>query len=350
MALTTNNNNNVERQKVSPYLQLFMTIVAAGILMIAFHARMLQYRTSDEPVVYETLTPRKLLEFGGPSQLVDVGLHIDRFQQFDIIKNDFEFTGSLWFLFEAGTVPLKVLEEFIFYGGTILDKSAPEISIHGTKLLANYMLRVKFSTGLNFKYFPLDDHDINLILTNPFVSPDEIVFTTRSSNFTFGGNLKNYGWADVGHFIKAGFIQSNLTHPERLPSEYHPLLGFSISAERYGYRYVLAILFPIILVYLLMFFVFSLETHQSVGLALTGITVILAYRYVIEAMSPMSGDMMLSDHFFFMILTSAMFILVLNQIDLFLTPLPLRLKKLGILAIHIFTCSASIYLLAGFLG
>jgi hypothetical protein len=95
-----------------------------------------------------------------------------------------------------------------------------------------------------------------------------------------------------------------------------------------------------------MFFALSVETAPSVTITLGGITGTLAYRYVIEQLSPVTGELMLSDHFFFLLLTSSLLVFLLNKIDLFVMHLSLNTKRIAILGIHLFTISASIYLLS----
>ncbi len=95
----------------------------------------------------------------------------------------------------------------------------------------------------------------------------------------------------------------------------------------------------------MIFYCLSVEAAPSVAVSLGGITGILAYRYVIEQMSPPTGDLMLSDHFFFLILTSAMLVFLLNKLDLFVMQLDMKRKVLGVILIHLFTIVSAIYLL-----
>ncbi len=333
------------RERVSPYYQTALIIFTTIVLIIASYIRMQSFRVFDEPISYQSLTPSKLKEFGGAPEFIDVGLHIDRFQEFNVTKNSFILNGSLWFEFEAGAVSLETLEKFSFERGTILSRSEPDTSLLGTRLLVRYLVRVAFNTGLIFKDFPLDYHRINIVVTHPFLSPEEVIFDTKATDFVYRGSLIPFGWNMIGRSVKSGYTESMLTDDSKPRKIMQPLAGFSIDIERYGVRYTLAILLPILLIHFLMFFSMSVETNPSVSIALGGITGILAYRYVIEQLSPTTGDLMLSDHFYFLFFTSSLLVFLLNKIDLFITPLPLNIKKLGILGIHFFTLSASLYLL-----
>lgn len=333
------------RERVSPYFLTVMIFITASILVLSCYIRIAYFRTFDEPIYYESFTPQKLREFGGSPEFVDVGLHIDRFQEFDVTKNKFQFSGSLWFEFEAGAVSIETLQNFAFERGTILYRSDPDTALDGTRLLVRYLVRVAYNAGLIFTDFPLDDHRINLVLTHPFLSPEEVIFDTKTTDFIYGGNLIPFGWRMVGRSVKSGYTVADLTEDAKPRQVLQPVVGFSLDIERYGVRYTLAIILPILLIHFLMFFCLSVETGPSVTIALGGITGTLAYRYVIEQLSPLTGDLMLSDHFFFLILTSSMLIFLLNKVDLFLLRLPLSIKKLAVFGIHVFTLSAALYLL-----
>lgn len=333
------------RDKVSPFFQIVAICITAVILTTAIALRMDLFRAVDEPIVYKTMTPQKLREYGGSPEFINVGLHIERFQEFDVIKNKFQFVGSLWFDFEAGAVSIGTLQDFSFDRATILYRSEPDMSLHGTRLMVRYVVRVAFNAGLIYEYFPLDDHRVNLVLTHPFLSPEEVIFETKAMDFTAPVNLNPFGWSLRGKSVKSGYLESDLSEQDPPRTIQQPLVGFSLDIERYGGRYTLAILLPIILINFLMFFAFSVDAAPSISIALGGITGTLAYRYVIEQLSPLTGDMMLSDQLYFLFLSASMLIFLFNKIDLFLVPLTMTGKKLSIAFIHLLTITFAIYFL-----
>ncbi len=149
----------------------------------------------------------------------------------------------------------------------------------------------------------------------------------------------------VGLSVKSGYEKASLRENSPTKIVMQPVVGFSLDIKRYGPRFTLTILLPILIIYFLMFFALSVDALTSVTITLGGITGILAYRYVIEQLSPLSGDLMMSDYFFFLFLTSAVLIFLLNKVDIFLWGIELGLKKLGITLIHSFTIGTAIYLL-----
>ncbi len=327
---STKRHSPFKREGVSPLFQSIFILGSALILVLGFYLRGAFFRTADEPIVHETITPDTLKKFGGFPEYISVGLHIDRFQDFDVTKNHFQFTGNLWFEFNAGAISLATLQEFQFERATIIYISKPETKLNGNRLFVRYLIRVSYNSGLVFSDFPLDDHRINLVLTHPFISPDEIIFDTSAANFSFDGNLLPFGWRSVGLSVKSGYEKSELRENSPGKTVMQPVVGFSLDVKRYGPRFTLTILLPILIIYFLMFFALSVDVLTSVTITLGGITGILAYRYVIEQLSPLSGDLMMSDYFFFLFLTSSVMIFLLNKIDIFLWGIGLGLKNLAL--------------------
>lgn len=335
----------MDREVVSPLFQTICIFISSIILSLGFYIRGAYFRTIDEPIHPESVTPETLKRFGGFPEYVSVGLHIDRFQDFDVTKNLFQFTGSLWFEFNAGAISLATLESFQFERATIIYLSKPETKLIGNRLFARYLIRVSYSSGLIFSDFPLDDHRINLVLTHPFISPNEVIFDSTAADFSFDGNLFPFGWKVNGLSVRSGYEVSHMAENSVNKIVMQPVVAFSMDIERYGSRFTLTILLPILIIYFLMFFALTVDVLTSVTITLGGITGILAYRYVIEQLSPLSGDLMLSDYFFFLFLSSAVIIFLFNKIDIFMANLNLSVKKICIGIIHIFTLMTALYLL-----
>lgn len=334
-----------KRKLISPLFQALMIALSGIIIALAFFLRIESFKTNDEPVVLEYISPSSLREFGGFPLLLQVGLQIDRFQEFDVIKNSFHFSGNLWFDFDAGALPIEFLNNFKFEQGTLIARSDPDIRISGTRQKVLYAIEVAYKSGLIFSDFPVDDHRVDLVLTLPFVSTEEILLEALTTDFIFQGKLTTFGWNTIGRAAKAGYRQINLSEQSETAFIAQPVVNFSLNVERYGIRSVLAVLLPIFLIYYLIFFALSVETTSSITTVLGCITGLLAYRYVIEQLSPKTGDLMLSDYLFFLLLGAAILVFLLNNIDVFAANVSRHKKKVGIVLIHCFTVVTTLYLL-----
>lgn len=328
------------RSKVSPFFQTGFICGSFLVLAMIFLLRMDHYRAIDERKSPETVSPERLRQFGGSPEIVTVGLNIERFHHFDIVKNEFEFTGSLWFECEAGSVSVDTLQDFTFSRGMILQQSPPETKLIGSRLLLRYVIRAKFSSGLVFSDFPFDDHRISLELTHPFLSPEEVIFDASVANFTNQTPLTSFGWQEKSLSVKTGFLSSDLSKANSAHVINQPIAMFTIDVERYGYRQSFSILLPILLIFYLMFFSLSVDPGTSFTIALGGITGILAYRFVIEQLSPASSDLMVSDHLFFLILSCSFLIFLINNVDILFFPLGTRAKRYAIITVHLLTIAA----------
>lgn len=333
------------REIISPLFQASFITLSAIIIISAFIIRVNMFKSEDEPVVLEYISPHNFRLFGGFPLAVKVGLQIDRFHEFSTIKNQFQFAGHLWFEYPAGALPTDFFDNFKFERGTILSRSSPEISVSGNKQRIIYALEASFGSNLIFSDFPVDDHQIDLVLTLPFASIGEVSLEALVTDFIFEDKLLHFGWSQIGRAVEQGYRQTRLSDQQNQLTIQQPTVTFSLKVERYGIRSLIAILLPIFLIYYLIFFALSVETSSSVTVTLGCITGLLAYRYVIEQLSPQSGDLMLSDFLFFLLLAGAISVFLLNKIDIFFLKLSVLKKKIGVVLIHSVTSLTTLYLL-----
>lgn len=334
-----------KREKLSPYFILFVVAINVCLLSLCFYVRVSYFRATDKAFEYEQVTPKVLKELGGFPERITVGLNIDQFQKFDVTKDNFEFSGTLWFAMGTDALSLKTLQNFRFDRGTILFLSDPNTSINRDRIIVRYLVRVAFNGGLNYQDFPLDDHIVTLILSHPFLEPEQVLFETSTANFVITPDLKPYGWNIGTKSARTGFTSAQLSEQEADLIFSRPIAQFSIEIERYGIRFLLAILLPIILIFCVMCFSLAAEPAQSISISSGGITAIIAYRFVIEQLSPQSGDLMVSDNFFFLVLAGALIVFLIISTDIFLGGLKQYVKKILMVIINSLVLGVSIVLL-----
>ena len=182
----------IEYPIVSPLLQLIFIIFSVSIIGLALYSRIEKHIFTDTPPQIKYFTPNTLREFKTSPLSIKTGLHINKFQKFDMEDNHFIFSGILWFKFDPGSVSLDTLEKFDFEKGEILNRSEPDMQYVGEKLLVRYKIKVKFSTPLNYKDFPLDNHRIFIKLANTNIFPEEMMFNTAEKNFCNKSTSKRF--------------------------------------------------------------------------------------------------------------------------------------------------------------
>ncbi len=158
-------------------------IILSAIALAFFLYQASQTVTSVDPMPeLLSVTPETADTLGGNPSIVTVGLYIKDFTEFDMVTNNFIFSGILWFLFDPSVVSLETLAKFSFEKGEIQYVSAPSTRIVQGKLLARYDIRVKLKTNLVYTLFPFDSHKLYITLDNNFVTPGKFYLSPQIMN------------------------------------------------------------------------------------------------------------------------------------------------------------------------
>ena len=208
-----------------------------------------------------------------------------------------------WFEFNPLLVSLDTLSNFSFNNAEIKHISKPETRKMGQNLvLATYDIVINFNSELNYKFFPMDDHVITLVMKNNAVSPHEILFESDKRFLVLKTKIDDLGWKQFYHSIETGYVREDFNLMDKNMSIEHPAVQFSIFYARAGVKYTLILLLPMLVFIIVMLTAFSYDPGKyfssimvANGASLSGL---IAYRFVIENMSPKVGYFMLSDILF----------------------------------------------------
>lgn len=334
---------------VSPCFQIICICVSGVFILIGLHRGLLQSHIQEDVLPLQYITPITVKQNNSIPNIIKTGLYIQEFQTFDIIKNNFLFTGIVWFLFDPDSISLNILKNFQFDRGIILHRGEPDIRVIGKQLFARFAVRVQITSNLNYRYFPLDDHRLYFTLTQPDISPETTIFSSSGEKFLIQANTQSLGWYNSDKEVQFGYDSFILDPHDSQKTIHYPTVIFSANYERSGSRYVFSILLPLLLIFYLTLFSFSfgdLSGRTGVSLATGSITAILAYRFVIESLSPTTGYFMLSDYLFFLFLGTSTLVFLINIIDQFALNFSFsaRGKKIVIVTIHTMTVLANWYL------
>ncbi len=332
------------RTPVGLVFQFALILISITILGALIFWRSSFFVSYEEHPSIQPITPEQYQKFGGFSHTVTVGLLIDQFINFNMVTNDFIFDGVVWFKFDPGAISLDLLSKFSFIQGTILEKSEPDIRLIDDKMLVKYVVRVEFKSDLNYQDFPLDSHSIYIALINKFVSPSEVIFESSRREFTTNANVASSGWDLVDESVKNGFIKSALDPYDKRQDVTYPATLFTLDYSRNSIRYSLSIILPLALIFYLMVFSISLRLISAIAITAAGITAILAYRFVIENLSPRTGFFMISDLLFFLFLAATIGIFIINVADSG-APLNSKVKKICVVLLHALIIAAAIYII-----
>lgn len=333
-------------RKVSPFFQLILIIISMFSITLIFYMRYHVFHSHDEAPVFSTISPETYKQFGEFPDNIRVGLYINDFQTFDITKNEFIFSGVIWFEYYPGIISLDTLTKFSFDKATILYMSLPDtLMVTGEKLLTRYNIRIQFNSALDYRDFPLDNHTLHLVFNHQHISPNEFLFSCGTREFIIKADTSVYGWKQINQQVTPGYTKAVIDPYDPNKTFYYPLVSFAVDYERSGIRYMLSIVLPLLLIFYLVIFSVSLDPAAQIGVTTGGITATLAYRFVIENLSPQVGYFMLSDYIFFLVLCAICFVFLLNLIDTYGFHISLFSKRIMLILIHAMVIGANAYLL-----
>lgn len=290
------------------------------------------------------ISPPAYQKFGAFGSFVTVGLFIERFQTFDMINNNFLFTGYVWFKYLTGTISVQNLDKFYFLQGDILDRSVSETQVIDQYALTTFHVKVKFSSLLDYTDFPFDGHRIRISISHNKLSPEDIIFDSAQRALIVKTDEKERGWQRLDHQVDTGYLESAIDAQDQRNTQYHPAVTFSIDYERYGIRFILSIFLPLLLIFYVALFGFSLDEGSALRNAVGGVTGILGYRFVIDNLSPKVGYFMVSDYIFFLVLSLTCCTLVLFIIAVFRKSLiTMKTKAIALVTLHLLINGLSAY-------
>jgi hypothetical protein len=301
----------------SVFISVCFAIMIAGTLGVTW-MHFQSYTSLETPYVVSPLSPEVIKSFGGHPGIVHVGLIIEKFHTFQIMENKFIFDGVLWFRFDPKLVSLETINNIRVKNGKFLDKSPPHVRLFNEDLFVRYAVQIEFQCDLHFGDFPDDDHKIYIILTHSGVSPNSLVFESTRPDLLILDDLEHQGWKEFNRDVAAGYsssrIQSSVTDVEFS----NPVVVFAIDYRHNTMRNFLNIIIPLLVMLGIILFSFAVDREKLWKYRLTAcmqaIAASVAFRFVIDSMSPKVGYAMASDKFFFMFLSFylIMFIVALN--------------------------------------
>jgi len=114
--------------------------------------------------------------------------------------------------------------------------------------------------------------------------------------------------------VKTGYTESRLDMYDSSKIISHPKTVFSIDFRRSGIRNSLLILLPLFLIFFLSLFSLAFDPEKQIttimSLSTVGVTSLLAYRFVIENMTPKVGYFVFSDQIFILLLAATLLVFV----------------------------------------
>ncbi|KKR95549.1 MAG: hypothetical protein UU47_C0032G0005 [candidate division TM6 bacterium GW2011_GWE2_41_16] len=239
---------------------------------------------------------------------VDVGLFINNFSKFDALHGSFVFDGTLWFKADSTKVSVDQLAQFKFERGTILEKSQPYVTKSGNEIFVRYDIKVEFFSQLNYKLFPLDEHRISFVVSNKSLADSSIAFTCSDKNFVIKEAYAESDpeWLLAHTKISAGYLQDTYDASFAPRQSLYPAVSFVLDYARIGARNMAVVFLPLLLLFFITLFVFALDPSRYeamiISIATGALSASIAYRLVIENVSPRVSYFTLADYIYLIFL------------------------------------------------
>jgi hypothetical protein len=307
---------SIKQRLISVLLMVSTLIIILAAL--SYSSRYNRVFMEAEPT-FQILTPKDYAVSEYSRVAVEVGLFIRSFSVFDMIKGSFTFTGSIFFKYDPNTIKLEEFNDFTFSKGEILEKSVPQTMLVDGKIYVRYDIKVSIVSALEYQRFPLDSHRIDIGVINRAFSASSLNYLSFvGKNTRFHVNQESVAetpqWKMLRKFVRYGGIGENFDTYSKEAVLYYPVAYFTLEYVKKGMKNALIIVLPIILMLFISLFAMALDPTKykttSISLATTALSAIIAYRFIIEKISPEVAYFMLSDYLYFIFLI-AIFVLFL---------------------------------------
>ena len=285
------------------FIIITCTTLYLGILLNYVSSRF----DSSDPIPAIESTMEKLKQARISTVRIRTGLFIKNIPVFDEIKNLFTLDAIVWFDFSPEEIMLETVEKFSFDNGKILYKSAPDIKLANGRVFVKYQVLCELKTDLRHYKFPFDDHRLSIVLSNDFVTPDEMQFLVDRSSFEIAPNIFVSNWRIYDSNVNFGFSYQVLDKVDKT-SITAPKALFMINFAKASMRKTLIIFIPLFAAIFLSLFSFLMNIGNAFGkfsISASAVSALLGYRFVIETMMPTVGYFTTTDEIYLFLLALA---------------------------------------------
>ena len=295
-------------------ISLSITVVVMAFLVIG---ELRKFCSIDQGPILHSITPSTLKEFTTTPAQVRTGMTITDFSEFEVEANKFKMTALVWFYFDPSLISLETVGKFSFLRGEIEHKSEPTASLINGKILARYTTRLIFKTNLYYGFFPFEDHTIYLSLVNTAVSPGELLFESFAGDLAIDADVYVSGWQYNDHRVATGYTELKVGSGSIKREFSSPLVVFALDFEHQSMRYIISILLPLIVIFLIDMFSLcfdqKVDRDTLVALSASNMIALTAYRFVLDSLAPKVGYALLADYLFFLFLFTTFLIFLVNH-------------------------------------
>ncbi len=261
---------------VSPWYQAisFGTVL---VILGLFFSIMFSHFIAHDPIP-------TVLPLPAQDQQIKFGVHIKNFSDFNVVRNNFDVEAIIWFAFDPSIVSLDTIKKFDIAHGQLKHISDPVIQKVGAKQVAEFNVRFTFSAHLDYRRFPIDDHNISFALYNHYL-PINVGFKSDKQAITFDDYLYVPGWNVVDYYAQTGLHRIYLTALDPDYQVAHQVAVVTLSCKRTDSSILLSFLLTLLIIIFTSLFTFSSDQDAVLIVSVT-IVALIGYIVIIQNISP----------------------------------------------------------------
>lgn len=325
---------------VTPLFQIIMMLITSLVVTVIIYFTLQRFQAFESHKSTKSI-PEQVVEFVSKKDSVPViksGIFVRDMSNFDSIHGKFSADLLVWFKFNPSLISPELVGKFVLERAEEKYRSDAIIKIaKPDEYFVQYYVRLNYAVPFNYVDFPVDDHRIDLVLTNYFLDSSKARFETNDKLIIFNTDIHIEGWHILSQKIaQAGYLENvvNLDHPEQ--TIYYPRVLFGFNLEREGIRQVLSTILPLLVIFFTALFTFTInpldvDYYNVIALSIASIMALIAYRFVLEMASPATGYFTIADYIFLFFLIVTLIILFINALG---TKISSRQKMLLSIALH----------------
>lgn len=290
-------------EKGSRRLQIINFVGVAFTLLVvtfALHKARIHFHTNDSyaPMIY--LRPDEKIKYNDDMPVVHLGMYVRDISQFDMVRGTAIIDAIVWFLFDPTLTSVNSFKGFTFDKSDLVKCSEPRISLVGDQILASFDIKLQSNFLLNYASYPLNNHRLNLVMEWRDLSPAEADFVVNRTDFRLNPQINLSGWKIVDKSVAAGYGEEKMRYTKQSEQQLRPRVLFAFDITKGSIRETYSLLLPLLLMFFVAVFTLLLDPMGTlpVSLSVTSISALIAYRFVLDNISPKVNYPIISDNLY----------------------------------------------------
>lgn len=338
----------MESHAIEPKFQLITASITITIILGLIVNFLRTFCSHDQMPVF---TPKDKTEVAQNHYVnVETGLNVEDFNKFDILENNFILSGVIWFKYNKDEIDIKTIEKFDFKNGTLVEKIGPYFAYDekDKKEIAYFDIKIQFSSDIFFYLFPFEDHKLYLML----VTNENVIYNSAERNLSFQDKKMNLsGWLLEGKKVIEGHDRIDFNNNTNPISKTRSAIVYEFDFFLKGIRLLITILLPLLIIFFIEMFSMCLDRKDFkttlISLSTSNIGALVAYRFVINNITPKVGYLTLGDYLFFLFLTLVFANFIISNFGPYFNSINKKIVSLGFQSVVVL---AFIFLLNVFSG